>query len=31
MQASGVKGQFIAAMRAAQSRARELGEEFGRQ
>jgi len=29
MEASGVKGAFIAAMQAAQARAREMGEEFG--
>ena len=29
MKASGIKGAFIAAMQAAQARAREMGEEFG--
>jgi len=29
MEASGIKGAFIAAMQAAQARAREMGEEFG--
>jgi pyrroline-5-carboxylate reductase len=29
MEADGVKASFIAAMRAAQQRAKELGDEFG--
>ena len=29
LEASGVKAAFIAALRAAQQRARELGDEFG--